>query len=750
MRNKIAIAVLFFSGLAFAQQSTHKNSNDSIQPKEIQSITLSKKVFQKKSDRFVFDVSSSPVAKGTKTLDLLKQTPLVSSTDDKSLQIVGKSNAIIYINGRKTNMDNESVMQFLKNTPAENIQKIEVITVPGSEYQVEASEGIINIVLKKKQTDGTSGNTNMSNTYNKYNQSSASFNLNYRKGPLGLNASLSGSDTTEAQYYILKNGNSKSVSESSGDVLEPTKSIGGYINMDYAINDKSNFALSWNSWNSRSYDSTVDLFNKVSFLDQNNNWEHAYTFSRNREDSRFYNNSWSANYDLITDSLGSKLNVNAAYLIYKRFQNANNNTFAGNADREQLGLIQQNLQNVPQKINNFSVTVDYIQKFDKDLTVSFGGNLNFTTTDNDTQSRTINFLQNTDVSNPNHFIYDENIYGLYATVEKKFSDKFSGKIGSRYEMTKSVGTSDNTTNPEMKRIERNYNKFLPYLSVNYAINKNHNLSYSFSTRVRRPSFWELNPVKTFLTDDNYIQNNPFVQASTSYNQELNYMLKNAYFLILNHTYYDNVITQVPLQKEIIKNGAVYNKLAYIRTNFGSKQEYSAVVGLQKAFLKQAWNANFIVGVQHNVNNGSLNSDPTTGEIFDTYVNKRKSTSLIIKSSNTIRLDQKKTWFLTANAFFMDKQQIELGELQAISSVDLGIKKIWNDWTFAVDFRDIFNTNQVKVRDFSPESGNFNYVDNNMFRRSATLTITYNFGNKQVQKARKVDSAASEIQNRTGK
>jgi outer membrane receptor for ferrienterochelin and colicin len=61
-------------------------------------------------------------------------------------------------------MDAESLVQFLKNTPAENIQKIEVITVPGSEYQVESSDGIINIVLKKKMSDGLNGNMRMSNT----------------------------------------------------------------------------------------------------------------------------------------------------------------------------------------------------------------------------------------------------------------------------------------------------------------------------------------------------------------------------------------------------------------------------------------------------------------------------------------------------------------------------------------------------------------------------------------------------------
>lgn len=47
--------------------------------------------------------------------------------------------------------------------------------------------------------------------------------------------------------------------------------------------------------------------------------------------------------------------------------------------------------------------------------------------------------------------------------------------------------------------------------------------------MRRPSFWELNPVKEYLTDFNYVQNNPFVKASSVYNQELTYMYKKFVF-----------------------------------------------------------------------------------------------------------------------------------------------------------------------------------------------------------------------------
>ena len=119
---------------------------------------LAKKVFKKESDRFVYDVAAAPVAKGNTAFGLLKETPLVSSTDDKTLKIAGKSNAVIYINGRPTQMDADGLEQFLKNMPAENIQKIEVITMPGSEFKVESTDGIINIVLKKSSKKNIEGN----------------------------------------------------------------------------------------------------------------------------------------------------------------------------------------------------------------------------------------------------------------------------------------------------------------------------------------------------------------------------------------------------------------------------------------------------------------------------------------------------------------------------------------------------------------------------------------------------------------
>lgn len=735
---KLIVSLSLLTGfVAFAQKG---EQSDSTKVKDIQEVVMTKKVFKKESDRFVYDVSASPIAKGNTAFGLLKETPLVSSTDDKTLMIAGKSNAVIYINGRPSQMDADGLEQFLKNTPAENIQRIEVITIPGSEFNVESSDGIINIVLKKKSSNGLNGNMRMFNQQNRHNSTGAGLSLNYRKDKLGVNANFNTSENIQDKYYLLKNGNSIATNQSEGRTSDPNKNLGGYLNIDYELNDKNSFALTFNSRANQSYDSTVNLFSTVKNLETN---QTDYSWTRNKEDARSYNNSVNLNYELKLDSLGSKLNLNAAGLMYKRLQRSENFTYLSDANQTELGPIIRIDQEQPQLIDNFSATADYIQKFKKDFSIAVGGNFNKTKTDNDTKYNAFDFRTGLPESSPNLFLYNENIFGAYATLEGKISPKLSGKIGARYEITKSEGKSDNVQDENLRNIKRDYDKLLPYLSLNYTLNDNNNISYAFSSRMRRPNFYELNPIRTILTEFNYTQNNPFVKASSVYSQELTYMYKNSYFLILSHSLYQDNITEVPLQGVI--NGQ--NQLRYIRTNFGDQQEMSAMVGMQKSFFKGILTTNFNVGVQHNINDGSLSVDPITGDVFPLYENKNSSTSFVVQTNNNIRLDQKKTWFLGANYFYINKQQIELGTLDGLMRLDLNLKKVWDQWTFSLGLDDVFNSYMINIEDYQ-KNGNYNYVDQNQYKRGVKLTIVYNFGNQKVKKVRDIDSADKDIKNRT--
>lgn len=735
---KLIISLSLLTGfVAFAQKG---EQSDSTNVKDIQEVVMTKKVFKKESDRFVYDVAASPVAKGNTAFGLLKETPLISSTDDKTLKIAGKSNAVIYINGRPSQMDADGLEQFLKNTPAENIQRIEVITIPGSEFNVESSDGIINIVLKKKSSNGLNGNMRMFNQQNRHNSTGAGLSLNYRKDKLGVNANINTSENIQDKYYLLKNGNSSATNQSEGWITDPNKNLGGYLNIDYSLNDKNSFALTFNSRANRSYDSTVNLFSTVKNLETNQN---HYSWTRNKEDSRSYNNSVNLNYELKLDSLGSKLNLNAAGLLYKRLQRSENFTYLSDPNQAELGPIIRIDQEQPQLIDNFSATADYIQKFKEDFSIAVGVNFNKTKTDNDTKYDAFDFRTGLPESSPNLFLYNENIFGAYATLEGKISPKLSGKIGARYEITKSEGKSDNVQDENLKNIKRDYDKLLPYLSLNYSINDINTISYAFSSRMRRPNFYELNPMRTILTEFNYTQNNPFVKASSVYSQELTYVYKNSYFLILSHSLKKDNINEIPLQGVI--NGQ--NQLRYIRTNFGDQQEMSAMVGMQKSFFKGILTTNFNIGVQHNINDGSLSVDPITGDVFPLYENKNSSTSFVVQTNNNIRLDQKKTWFLGANYFYVNKQQIELGTLAGLMSLDLNLKKVWDQWTFSLGVDDVFNSYIIKIEDYQ-KNGNYNYVEQNQYKRGFKLTIVYNFGNQKVKKVRDIDSADKDIKNRT--
>ncbi|MEG0697865.1 MAG: outer membrane beta-barrel protein, partial [Algoriella sp.] len=132
------------------------------------------------------------------------------------------------------------------------------------------------------------------------------------------------------------------------------------------------------------------------------------------EDAQIRNHSLNLNYEIKTDTIGSKLMTNASILFYKRGMESTNQTFPfDNSEYQSLRQI------IPQKINNISLNADYIAKTKKENTWLFGANYIYTKTDNDTkQDNLINGNYIPDQVFTNHFLYKENIIGLYLTFER--------------------------------------------------------------------------------------------------------------------------------------------------------------------------------------------------------------------------------------------------------------------------------------------------------------------------------------------
>ncbi|WP_347217087.1 outer membrane beta-barrel family protein [Chryseobacterium sp.] len=758
MKTQILIAALFFSGLVAAQQK-----KDSLKVNAIESVNIKKQVFKKQGDRLVYDVAASPIAKGTNTFNLLKQTPMISSIDGKTLKILGKSDAIIYINNKKSNMDAEALIEMLKSTPSEDIQKIEVITVPGSEFQVESKEGVINIVMKKNKNNGYNGTLKMQNEQAYYNNPNAGGSFNFRQGKWSGNSNFRMGSWTERQKYTLSNGDPTFRNESYGSNDDPNKNFGGGFNIDYEISKKQSLGLSYNMRYNKSFNSVLDM----------TNWQNGKLADRtvNHEDAQTRNHSFNLNYEIKTDSLGSKLTSNVSYLWFNRDKMSFNESIPLGLDpsteeyKKRYSALQ---QSVPQIINNYAANIDFLKKTTKGATWLMGVSYNYTNTDNDTrQDKLIGGEFVMDPKQTNHFIYKENILGIYLNYERKLTEKLSGKIGARYEMTRSTGDILGKTG-----FERNYNNFLPYLNLNYAINSDHNLSYTFSSRIRRPRFWELNPSRTYFTPTNYTQNNPFVLAAKFYNQELNYMYKNAFYANLSYTMVDDAAASdlLPLQGILttpqkdengnyIYDGAgnmLMDKirfLRYIRTNYGKNREIALTLGMNKSWFKDIWTTNYSVNLGYITYTGGVWQDPTSqlgpyeSEELEPYIVDVKNYNMSATLNNTIRLSSKKDWFLGVNYYFGSKVAMEGGTIGVRQSFDVSVKKIIGDWTIVAEGNDLFNQSFYRVNGVQP-NGKYNNITNFNYPRLISIGVTYNFGNQKLKKAREMKSANDAVKSRT--
>ncbi|MBT0668112.1 TonB-dependent receptor [Novosphingobium profundi] len=128
-------------------------------------------------DRRTYEVRETPQAVQKNTLQLLRGLPAVTVTPDDSLLVLGAGVTTIYVDGRPFLGD---MRQFLRSLHGSDIARIEVITNPSAQFSSEGAGGVINLILRKTQEEGLSGNAS-------YEVSSWGFGLldttlNYRQG----------------------------------------------------------------------------------------------------------------------------------------------------------------------------------------------------------------------------------------------------------------------------------------------------------------------------------------------------------------------------------------------------------------------------------------------------------------------------------------------------------------------------------------------------------------------------------------
>ena len=88
---------------------------------------------------------------------------------------------LLYVDGKRLPLTGQDLTNYLESLPAEQIDRIEIITNPGARYEAEGNAGIIDIRLKKDEKQGANGSLNSTVSQGRYFKSNLTGSGNYRK-----------------------------------------------------------------------------------------------------------------------------------------------------------------------------------------------------------------------------------------------------------------------------------------------------------------------------------------------------------------------------------------------------------------------------------------------------------------------------------------------------------------------------------------------------------------------------------------
>lgn len=216
----------------------------------LQTVEVKAKVplLEQRSDRLVVNVEQSLTALNGNLMDVLRKVPGMLIINDQ-ISLAGQSSVTILINGRTTKyMD---ITAFLKEMPADNIAKIEVIHQPGAEFEASGTGPVINIVLKQNKLYGTNGSVRLGLGKGSFWRYNGSVSLNHRQGNLNLYGSAGYSHNAWQEWLDLDRYIEDDVySQSTAKPSKPHTKRGN-VGLDWYLDDRHTIGLSANGLHSQ-------------------------------------------------------------------------------------------------------------------------------------------------------------------------------------------------------------------------------------------------------------------------------------------------------------------------------------------------------------------------------------------------------------------------------------------------------------------------------------------------------------------
>lgn len=691
-------------------------------------VSASKPMMEMTPNALVVNVDASPILKNGTAREVLEKSPGVTVDQDGNISVKGKSNVLVYLDGKPTYLSDTDLSQLLESTSAENIEKIEIMDNPPAKYDAEGNAGIINIVRKKSTDLGLNGNVSVGMGYGKYPKLNPSLNLNYRSEKVNLFGNYShyyskrfqNNDIFRNIPFITENGdNAITTFDQSSRMINWVNSNNFRTGADWYVGPKSTIGVlvsgNFGEWNGDAKNTT--LLGGV--------YDNPYDGlnAENRSGNAWNNITYNLNFkqDLAN---GGELSFDADYSIWGRdnYQKNDNYYFSDEGTTSEPPLLVRT--NMTTDIDILAIKADYRTTIFGGWGLESGLKTSKVSTDNDLDFKTIEEgeLQR-DTLRSNRFQYDEEIHAGYLNLSKKFNEAWQIQAGLRGEYTSSNGYSVTLDSAA----ERQYFNLFPSASVSYKMSETHSFALSYSRRIDRPNYGNLNPFEFFLDRFTFERGNPFLNPQYTNAFALNYGFKNAVFLTLNYNETNDAITQVLEQDEA-------SQTTYQTTvNLDKQKNYSANIAAPLP-VTQWWVLNLNLTGFYNTVESPFSEGGQISKSLLSYMAR-------VQNTFTLPGDIK----FEVMGMYQSPQLWGIFDIQEQYQVDAGISKSLGKLKIQASLDDVFNirNNRVNVM-----QGNIDTVVKNKWEsRVFMLNLSYRFGNDKVKQARRRGTASDDLRQR---
>lgn len=725
----LLLTCLLVCRTSFAQNSTKEGEKkeDTVKVKQLKEVSIqAKKPFvEHRADKTILNVENSISAAGSTALEVLERAPGVTiDRQNEQIKLNNKSGITILIDGKTSFLSGADITTLLSNMSSEQIASIELITNPSSKYDASGNAGIINIKLKRNKAFGTNGNLSlntgqgiMPNAPSDLYRAGLQLSLNHRVNK--WNVYGTGAFNRKVNYNninVLRNTVTSSLSSAFNQNFE-RNTLGfaymGKIGADYYASEKTIIGLMVDA---NAIVNDLSNYSKT-FINEVRSTTNSNIAVNQQAFSKSPIGNLTANFNIRHDfkKEGSSITFDADYSGFSNKKDENFDAqYLNNAQVLERTTTLRNTTNA--KINVFGIKTDYVYPISKTLRVETGVKSSYVTTDND-------FISS-DLIKSNNFIYKENINALYASLSNDWK-KWQVQLGLRAEHTHSNGNSITAK----KEVDRNYLSLFPTLFINQSVAKDHNIRYSYSRRVDRPNYQQLNPFVFYMDPFALDEGNPYLKPQFTNNFEMGYSFRES-SLSFNYSDTKDMITQISQQNDSTRIVNV------IRKNLGRAQNYSANVYVPIEIAK-FWKMQNNVSVYYNKFDDS-NLEGAAFTANKVAFNLNSNQSFTLPKDFALELG---FWLNSPRVSGVEETTITQYAINANVQKSMMNKKL--KFRFGMD--DIFLTNRWEGK-LQYQNVNLRVVNHYLSRR-ASFSINYNFGNQNVKSARNRKTATEDLKNR---